>query len=330
MMAKKPATTIETEQKALVAIEGAEALDMLFEETKFNQMQRAANMFAASELVPDHFRGKPANVMVALQLANALRVQPLLLMMKIYPVHGRFGFESQLMISLANSRGPFRGTIRYRMEGEGDSRKCTAYAYHKDDGEICEARCSIQIAKDEGWYDRKDKSGKFCSKWRTMPDLMLQYRAAAFLVRTHCPEVLMGMKTADELEDINQPALQVTATVSEIQDRMAAANKAEQSKAKAADAPLDVAPDEAPDEAPDAPVAVSGIPDDVFANMGLSASNRPDANRAWLLAMGDDTAPDWDSRKFLEEHARLLGEAKSPLKGLDALVAILEGEAGEK
>jgi len=124
--------------------------------------------------------------------------------------------------------------------------------------------------------------------------------------------------------------LQVTATVSEILDRMAAANKAEQSKAKAADAPLDVAPDEAPDEAPDAPVAVSGIPDDVFANMGLSASNRPDANRAWLLAMGDDTAPDWDSRKFLEEHARLLGEAKSPLKGLDALVAILEGEAGEK
>lgn len=383
-MAKKNAATEEAEQKALVAIEGTAALDMLFEETSFNTMQRAANMFAGSDLVPEHFRGKPANVMVALQLSRALEVNPLLLMMKIYEVHGKFGFEAQLMIALANSRGPFKGSIRYRLEEEGDERKCTAYAYHGDDGEICEATCSIKIAKAEGWFDRKDRKGNYCSKWRTMPDLMLQYRAATFLIRTHCPDVLMGMPTADELHDI-EPAIEVSATVNDIEGRMAKARETAPKPPKAEPAPKPPAEQEKPAEAAtapvsdekkpaldagllakakglalaaewseedfwlnlqsvgnddgglrgiiktleptDAPVAATAIPDDVFAKMGLTVGYRPDAERAWLLAMGDDTAPDWDSRKFLAEHTRLSDEAKSPLKGLDALVEILENEA---
>ena len=35
-----------------------------------------------------------------------------------------------------------------------------------------------------------------------MPELMLQYRAAAFLVRTYAPEISMGMQTEEELHDI--------------------------------------------------------------------------------------------------------------------------------
>ena len=103
---------------------------------------------------------------------------------------------------------------------------------------------------------------------------------------------------------------------------------------KKADAPLDVAPDEAPETpaepAPAPESAPSAIPDDVFAKMGLAAGYRADANRAWLLAMGDDTAPDWDSRKFLVKHARFWGDTDSPLKGLDALMILLESEAGKK
>ena len=51
------------------------------------------------------------------------------------------------------------------------------------------------MAKDEGWY------GKSGSKWQTMPELMLQYRAAAFFARTNCPEITMGMYTSEEYSD---------------------------------------------------------------------------------------------------------------------------------
>lgn len=36
-----------------------------------------------------------------------------------------------------------------------------------------------------------------------MPQLMLMYRAAAFFGRVYCPEILNGMHTADEIQDIS-------------------------------------------------------------------------------------------------------------------------------
>jgi hypothetical protein len=58
------------------------------------------------------------------------------------------------------------------------------------------------MAKAEGWLT---KTG---SKWITMPELMLKYRAAAFFGRLYAPEVLMGMQTSEEVIDITpiQPA----------------------------------------------------------------------------------------------------------------------------
>jgi hypothetical protein len=55
---------------------------------------------------------------------------------------------------------------------------------------------SMEMANAEGWLS---KNG---SKWKTMPEQMLMYRAATFFCRTYCPEVLAGVKTQDELMDI--------------------------------------------------------------------------------------------------------------------------------
>jgi len=53
------------------------------------------------------------------------------------------------------------------------------------------------MAKDEGWLDKKG------SKWQTMPRQMMMYRAASFFARVHCPEVLIGLQTVDEVQDVN-------------------------------------------------------------------------------------------------------------------------------
>src|SRR6185369_2120746 len=52
------------------------------------------------------------------------------------------------------------------------------------------------LAKNEGW------SSKNGSKWKTMPEQMLMYRAAAFWGRVYAPEKMLGMHTGDELEDV--------------------------------------------------------------------------------------------------------------------------------
>jgi hypothetical protein len=123
-------------------------------------------------------------------------VDPYTLMQLCYVVHGRPGIESKLAIALANMRGPFTGPIRHRIEGTGDARRCTAYAYLPDQEAPLTAVVSMEMAKAEGWVDKKG------SKWKTMPDLMLAYRSAMFLIRQYCPEVILGMQSSEELQDV--------------------------------------------------------------------------------------------------------------------------------
>jgi diguanylate cyclase (GGDEF)-like protein len=55
---------------------------------------------------------------------------------------------------------------------------------------------TIGMAKAEGWYN---KTG---SKWKTMPELMMRYRAATFLIRSVAPEIALGFQTTEEVRDI--------------------------------------------------------------------------------------------------------------------------------
>ena len=62
----------------------------------------------------------------------------------------------------------------------------------------------MKMAKHEGWLTRKD------SKWISMPELMIRYRAAAFFGRLFAPEILMGMHSQDEVIDANVSDSRIT------------------------------------------------------------------------------------------------------------------------
>ncbi len=200
---QKPETTdIEKKEqkpeKLLVLSEDSSDFACYLDTKKFNQLYRVANMFASSQLVPEHYRNKPADCFIALQMAMRMRCEPVAFMQGTYVVHGKPGMEAKLAIALINSRGPFEGPVQWKLEGSGDDRKCTAYAKHKLTGQVCQAVVSMDMAKKEGWV------GKTGSKWKTMPDIMLQYRSATFLGRLHCPEVLYGMQTVEEIKDVDK------------------------------------------------------------------------------------------------------------------------------
>jgi len=176
---------------------------MLFDSAKFNQAWRVANAFAQSGLVPDHFKNNAAGVFVVLHMATRMKLDPFMVLQKTYMVHGRPGMEAQLVVALVNARGPFTGPVQWRFEGSGKDRKCVAYATHAKTGELCEAEVTWAMVEAEKWNaDKTMKSGGIQkSKWNTLEQLMFRYRSATFLARLYCPEVIMGLSTADELED---------------------------------------------------------------------------------------------------------------------------------
>ena len=211
-MEKKPETGLANRPdpvRVLAQVKDDSSFAMLLDSDKFSHLQRVAGMYANSSLVPTHYQNNMPNCAIAMQMAMRLNVDPFMFMQKTYIIQGKLGMEAQLAIALVNSRGPFTGPIQYKMEGDGRNRSCTAYATHKVTGEVCSATVPWAMVEAEGW---SKKSG---SKWQTMPDMMFWYRAATFLARLYCPEVLMGMATTDELEDI-LPAKHVSATVTAI------------------------------------------------------------------------------------------------------------------
>jgi hypothetical protein len=164
----------------------------------FELMQRAAKLLASSTLVPKEYQSSIPNCVIALNMAQRIGADPLLVMQNLYVVHGRPGWSSQFLIATFNHCGRF-SAIRYKWGGtEGkDDWSCQAYAKERESGEdITGPVITIALAKKEGWYT---KTG---SKWQSIPQLMLMYRAAAWLVRTHAPEIAMGLQTAEEIGDV--------------------------------------------------------------------------------------------------------------------------------
>ena len=178
-------------------------------------VQRMAKALASSTLVPDAYRGEAnlGNCIIALELSQRIGASVMAVMQSMVPIHGKPTWSASFLIATVNSCGRF-SPMRFRWVGkEGtDEWGCRAYAVERDSNlELVGALVNINMAKIEGWY------GKSGSKWKTMPEQMLQYRAGAFWCRTYAPEIALGMHTSEEIQDTpatQQVVQSVTATVS--------------------------------------------------------------------------------------------------------------------
>ncbi len=218
----------------------------------FELMQRAANLLASSTLVPAQYRkviekldkygnvkesrenpNALANAVVALNMAQRMGADPLMVMQNLYIVEGRPSWSSQWIIAAVNGCGrfsPLRFDIKvlgpkaidykstYWEAGERRSKVekveivdkvCVAWAIEKETGERLESPAvSIEMAVREGWYS---KTG---SKWQTMDEVMLRYRTASFFGKLYAPELLMGLQTVEEAQDIIEATAGPDGTIS--------------------------------------------------------------------------------------------------------------------
>ena len=164
----------------------------------FEDAQRMVKPFVNSSLVPATFKGDIGACLIALNMANRMGADPLQVMQSLYIVHGKPSFSSAFLIACFNQCGRYTA-IRYEMVGERntDTWGCKAYTTEKATGEVIEGvAVTMGMAKSEGWYS---KAG---SKWKTMPELMMRYRAATFLIRSVAPEIALGFQTTEEVRDV--------------------------------------------------------------------------------------------------------------------------------
>ena len=164
---------------------------------EFELAQRRAQAFTTSAImVPEAFRGNLGDCLIAEEMAQRMGASTLMVMQNIHVIHGRPSFSAKFLIACWNASGKY-GPIDYNLSGTGDDYGCTASSTRNGTGEVITGpRVTMGMAKAEGWAT---KNG---SKWRTMPDLMLRYRAATMMINTSDPGLSMGMQTTEELVDI--------------------------------------------------------------------------------------------------------------------------------
>lgn len=159
-------------------------------------LQRLANLFSRTELVPAHYRAKPANCAIAIQMALRCGVDIMTFMQASYVVQGKAAIESKLANAMLYASGLINGRIRYTFERDpkGKAIACTATATEKATGQELSQRIDWEMVTAENWNKNP--------KWNSLRDLMFQYRASMFLIRVYFPDVLMGMSSKEEEEDM--------------------------------------------------------------------------------------------------------------------------------
>ena len=188
----------EQQGQELQAVSNSLPANVFADKEGFNQLVRVATAFSKTAIIPEAYRNKPEDCMVAIDMANRMGVPPLMVMQNLYVVKGKPTWAGQACMALIQSCGKFT-QVRHTYTGDKGttSRGCRVTAVRLDTGEVVEGPLvTMEMAKAEGWTSNP--------KWRNIPELMLAYRAAAFFARVHCPEALMGVQTAEEVEDVAQ------------------------------------------------------------------------------------------------------------------------------
>ena len=190
----------EQHSEALAVQQPAPGLATMWNDTKMmNSAWKMAGMLSRSMIVPENYRNAPENCLIAIDLANRQGISPMLVMQNLYVVKGKPAWSGSFCTAAINGCGKFT-PLEYVFVGEPGTASygCFAQATRIANGSVCTSdTITMQMAKDEGWLD---KSG---SKWKTMPRQMMMYRAASFFARAHCPEVLLGIQTVEEVQDVS-------------------------------------------------------------------------------------------------------------------------------
>lgn len=152
---------------------------------------RMAENLARASMIPEVYRGSAANCFIALEMAHRLGISPMSVMQGVSVIKGKPFMASAFLIGQINASGIFPDRLQFTVEPDPLAAVCWV---EDRNGRRIETRVTWEQAVRAGWPARN-------SKYNEMPEQMLQYRAATFFARLHCPEIMFGMHTDIEAEE---------------------------------------------------------------------------------------------------------------------------------
>src|SRR5690606_6570483 len=147
-----------------------------------------ARALAASGLLPDAYRGQPANVLLAIEYGQALGIPTMTAIQGIHVIKGKPTLSADLMAAKVRAAGH---RLRVRVE---DGPAAVAELTRSDDSDytfVC--RWAMDRARNAGLVGK--------ANWSNFPAAMLKARAISEVIREGASEVLPGaIYTPEEMD----------------------------------------------------------------------------------------------------------------------------------
>lgn len=160
----------------------------------FIMAMQMAKALSKSTLVPREYQGNESNCLIAIDMSQRFGASPFEVMRNLDIIQGRPAWRASALIGMINASGRYDIELQFDEKQDKDSKPYSCRCWTTKHGRRVDGPLvDMEMAKAEKWLD---KNG---SKWKTMPQVMLRYRAASFFSRMNCPEISMGLYTSDEI-----------------------------------------------------------------------------------------------------------------------------------
>jgi hypothetical protein len=173
----------------ITAIENTGGLRLAI--TTFAEAEKFATLMSLSNFVPKHLRGKPADCLAVLLQSMRWEMDPFTVAQKTYFVNDGIGYEAQLIAAVILSRAPITGRPDIEWSGTGDALKCIVSATFK--GETKPKTREVET---------KTITTKNSPLWKQDPQQQLAYYTLRAWARLHCPDIILGVYTREEREEM--------------------------------------------------------------------------------------------------------------------------------
>lgn len=164
----------------------------------FAQMQRAARAMAAGSLIPQHLKvagdemATQANCLRVINQAYRWQFDPFAVMDQSFVIGGKLGFQGQLVLAAVNTHAPLKERLHYAYKNSGDDRTIQITGTFK--GESKAKSITVRVG------DVRTKN----QMWDKDPDQKLIYTGVVKWARAHCPEIIMGVTTMEDIEGMQE------------------------------------------------------------------------------------------------------------------------------
>ena len=164
------------------------------------EAKEIASLIAGSDFAPKDYRGKPENVMIAIQMGIDLGLKPMQALQNIAVINGRPSIYGDAALALVM---PALERFIEGFEGEEGADDYTAVCVAKRKGWPDETRRTFSIgdAKRAHLWGKRGRDGQD-TPWITYPKRMLQWRARGFALRDVGSDLLLGLVLVEEAQDI--------------------------------------------------------------------------------------------------------------------------------